>query len=222
MPCPDQTPAAQDPRRVGLARRCPRRWCRHSRHPTTSTPGGAITVLMARSHWPECHSVCFPNRTLGVRRANGSYSGSIRYVLGAYGTAFGNSKNVWCIFKIIFIDHPNVASMCIREVFGKHSRSIRHLRKTFGRHASSSWCIRNENVEGAGFRMLSERFQYAFRILQKACGKNSIHSVSIRRVLKAFGKFTESVRKGNLSKSTCGKYSVIHWGKQIRKDIRPV
>ena len=41
-------------------------------------------LVMARSHWPECHFVCFPNRNLGVRGANGSYSGSIRCVLGAY------------------------------------------------------------------------------------------------------------------------------------------
>ena len=43
------------------------------------------------------------------------------------------------------------------------------------------------------WQTLSERFQNA--------GK--VHSRSIRRVLKAFGKHTESVRKGNLSKSTC-------------------
>ncbi len=101
-----------------------------------------------------------------------------------------------------------------REVFRKHSRSIRHVRKTVGKHASSSWCIRNENLEVLGsvwfpntpnghrtWRMLSES-------VLKACGKSSDHSRSIRRVLKAFGKHTESVRKGNLSKSTCGKYSV--------------
>ena len=80
---------------------------------------------MARSHRPECHSVCFPNRNLGVRRANGSYSGSIRRVLGAY-WLFGSvrmhterhsvaRKRLLYMFKIIFIDHPNVAYMCIRE-----------------------------------------------------------------------------------------------------------
>jgi hypothetical protein len=34
-------------------------------------------ILMARLHWAECHSECFP-------RANGPYSGSIRCILGAY------------------------------------------------------------------------------------------------------------------------------------------
>ena len=75
---------------------------------------------------------------------------AVRLRTDAYGTAFGSSKNVLCIFKIICIDHPNVASMCIREVFEKHSRSIRHVRKKFGKHASSSWCIRNEILEVLG------------------------------------------------------------------------
>ena len=75
---------------------------------------------------------------------------TVRLHTDAYGTAFGSSKNVLCMFKIIFINHLNVASMCIREVFGKHSRSIRHVRKTFGKHVSSSWCIRTENLEMLG------------------------------------------------------------------------
>ena len=75
---------------------------------------------------------------------------AVRLRTDAYGTAFGNSKNVLCLFKIISIDHPNVAFMCIREVFGKHYRSIQHVRKTSGKHASSSWCIRNENLEVLG------------------------------------------------------------------------
>ena len=53
--------------------------------------------------------------------SNGEY---LRLRKDAYGTAFGSSKHLLCIFKIIFIDHPNVASMYIREVFGTHSRSI--------------------------------------------------------------------------------------------------
>ena len=150
------------------------------------------TFIMARSHWPECHFVCFPNRNLGVRGANGSYSGSSRCVLGSY-WLFGSvrmhterhsvaQKNVLCMFKIISIDHPNVAFMCIREVFGKYYRSIQHVRKTSGKHASSSWCIRNENLEVLGSvcffntpngprtrRMLSERFQYPFLICFHLC-----------------------------------------------------
>ena len=42
----------------------------------------------------------------------------------------------------------------------------------------------------------------------KACEKSSGYSSSIRCVRKAFGKHTESIRKGNLSKSICGKYLV--------------
>jgi hypothetical protein len=48
-----------------------------------------------------------------------------------YGTAFGSSKNVLRMFKIIFIDLPNVACRCIREVFGKHSRNIMRVRKAY-------------------------------------------------------------------------------------------
>ena len=99
---------------------------------------------------------------------------AVRLRTDAYGTAFGSSKNVLCMFKIIFIVHPNVASICIREVFGRHSGSIRHVRKTFGKHA-----------------LVIGEF-----------------GMNICRVLKAFGKHTESDRKGILSKSTCGKYSV--------------
>ena len=91
--------------------------------------------------------------------ANGSYSVCSMSMLAlllrtdAYGTAFGSYNNLFRMFKIIFIDlpnHPNVASMCIREVFGKHSRSMRHVRKTSGKHASRSGCIRNENLEVLG------------------------------------------------------------------------
>ena len=84
------------------------------------------------------------NMNLGIRNANESCSGSIRCVLGAnwlFGSAFGSSKNLLCMFKIIFINLPNVASICIQEAFGKHSRSIRCVLKTFWKHASSSKCI---------------------------------------------------------------------------------
>ena len=128
----------------------------------------------ARSH-------CLLNRIMGVRKANGSNSGSIRRVLGAYwlfGLAFGSSKNILCMFKIIFIHLPNVANMCICKVFGKHSMSIRHVRKTFRKHASSSRCIRNENLGGTGkctyafrtHRMLiehDERFPIVYSILSE-------------------------------------------------------
>jgi hypothetical protein len=51
-----------------------------------------------------------------------------------------------------------VACMCIREVFGKHSRNIRRVRKTFGKHTSSSWCIRNGpfTLGRMPFQMFSE------------------------------------------------------------------
>ena len=59
--------------------------------------------VMVRSLWPECHFVCFPNGSLGVRRANGSYLGTIRCVLRAYwqfGSVFGSLKIFVCMFKI--------------------------------------------------------------------------------------------------------------------------
>ena len=138
---------------------------------STCGKGYLVIIVMGRSHWAECHSVCFPNRNLGVRRANGSYSRSIRCILGAY-WLFGYvrmhterhsvaPKMCCACSNNVFIDHPNhpnVASMCIREEFGKHS-GIRHVRKTFGKHASSSWCIRNENLE----MLCSVCFPNAFR-----------------------------------------------------------
>ena len=120
---------------------------------------------------------------------------AVRLRTDAYGTAFGSSKNVLYMFKIMFIDHPNVASMCIREVFGKLSRSVRHVRKTFGKHASSSWCIRNENLEVLGpyaFRTPrmdlehDECFPKVFSILRKACGK---HAERVRSILGRFAVF---------------------------------
>ena len=58
-----------------------------------------------------------------------------------------------------------------------------------------------------------ECFPNVFSILsmneRKAGGKSSVHSRSIHRVLVLFEKHTKSVRKGNLSKSACGKHSEI-------------
>jgi hypothetical protein len=54
--------------------------------------------VMARLHWAECHSECFPNMNVGVLGAKHSvYSRSIlavRFRTDVYGTAFGSSKNV--------------------------------------------------------------------------------------------------------------------------------
>ena len=102
--------------------------------------------IMGRSHWPECHSVCFPKRNLGGRGANGSYSGSIRCVLGAY-WLFGSvrmhterhlvaPKIILFMFKMIFIDHPNVASKCIREAFKEHTAfTEKCVLKAFVKHS---------------------------------------------------------------------------------------
>ena len=118
---------------------------------------GAKTIfIMARSHWPECHSVCFPNRNLGVRGANESYSGSIRCVLEAY-WLFGSvrmhtkwhsvTQKMCCECSKLFSSTIRMWRPC---VFGKHSRSTRHVRKTFRKHASSSWWIRNATLEVLG------------------------------------------------------------------------
>ena len=42
---------------------------------------------------------------------------AVRLRADADETAFGSFKNVLCMFKIIVIDYPNVASMFIREAF---------------------------------------------------------------------------------------------------------
>ena len=76
------------------------------------------------------------------------------------------------MFKIIFIKLRNVTSICIREVLDKHFRNIRYVRKTFRKNASSPMCIR-KTPNGH-----DERFRNPF--------------ISVRRVLKAFGKHTES------------------------------
>ena len=62
---------------------------------------------------------------------------TVRLRTDAYGTAFGSSKHLLCRFKIIFIDHPNVASVCIREAFGKHSRSILGAYGMYGKRSGS-------------------------------------------------------------------------------------
>ena len=83
---------------------------------------------MARSHWPECHSVCFPNMNLGVRGADGSYSGSSRCVLAvrlhtdAHGTAPKMFKIMWrtCVFGKCSISILGAYGM-----YGKRSGSMR-------------------------------------------------------------------------------------------------
>ena len=132
---------------------------------------------------------CFPNRNRGVRKANGSYSGSIRCVLEAYwlfSSAFGGSNISLCMFKINFIGLPNVPSMCIREVFGRHSMNIRHLRKTFGKHASSFWCIWND--------ILRHWDPYAFRTHRMVLDHDEcfpIVSSILSRVQYSFRTFSE-------------------------------
>ena len=127
-------------------------------------------------------------------------------------------------------------------MYGKSSGNMRLVLGAFGMKFWRCWVPNSPNGPRT-WRMLSERFQYPFRVLRKACGMSSVHSRSIRRVLKAFGKHTESVPKGNLSTSICGKYSVytesilkpywnirkingkhsvILWGKHNRRDIWPV
>ena len=143
---------------------------------------------MAGSHRPECHSVCFPNRNLGVRGANGSSVCArsiltVRLRTEAYGTAFGSFKNVLCMFKIIFI----VASICIREVFEKYSGSILgaygmygkrsgSMRLVFGAFGMKIWrcwvpyAFFGMDLEhNECFPNVSERFQYPFLILFHLC-----------------------------------------------------
>ena len=86
-------------------------------------------------------------------------------------------------------------------VFGKHSRSIRHVWKMFGKHASSSWCIRNENLEVLGsicfpnipngprtWRMLPGHFQ-------NACGMHAERVWSILGRFAMFWKHLESMQE---------------------------
>jgi hypothetical protein len=116
----------------------------------------------------------------------------VRFRTDVYGTAFSSSNNLLLMFKIIFINLPNVACRCIREVFGKHSRNIRRVRKTFGKHTSSSWCIRNEHLEVLGsvcfpntpnwlrtWRMLPEYECWCSGSERTVFGKHPVYSRSI-------------------------------------------
>ena len=100
------------------------------------------------------------------------------------------SSLVALISRIIQIYNPGcsyvsllLAIYCVVEKFLLYGRFLKHLA---GRQSKPKT-----------FGKAAERMR-----------KSSVHSRSIRRVLKAFGKYTESVWKGSLSKSTCGKYSV--------------
>ena len=125
----------------------------------------------------------------------------VRLRTDAYGTTFGSSNHLLCMFKIIFNDHPNVASMCIREVFEKHSMSIRHVRKTFGKHASFSWCIRNENVEVLDSVCFPNtpnghlEYDECFPNVSVSSGKHVERVQSILGRFAVFGKHPESIRK---------------------------
>ena len=86
-----------------------------------------------------------------------------------------------------------------RIIFGKHSvcpRSILAVRlrtdaygTAFG---SSKKCVVHVQIN---FHRPSGRFQYPTESVRKACGKSSVSSMSIRRVLKAYGKHTGSIRE---------------------------
>lgn len=71
------------------------------------------TCLAGKGLWPDhtdpkSHSVCFPNRNLGVRGANRSYSESIQCVLEVYWLWMHTERHLvakkilLCVFKIIF------------------------------------------------------------------------------------------------------------------------
>ena len=57
--------------------------------------------------------------------------------------AYGTAPKMCCACSKLFSSIIRMWHPC---VFGKHSRSIQHVRKTFGKHA----CIRNEILEVLG------------------------------------------------------------------------
>ena len=91
---------------------------------------------------------------------------AVRLRMDAYGTAFGSTK--YFVHVQNNFHRPSDCGVHVWEIFGKHSRSIPHVRKTSGKHASCSWCIRNE----------------VFGLF----GKHS------ETKLKIFGKQTETIR----------------------------
>ena len=165
---------------------------------------------MARSHWPECHSVCFPKRNLGVRGPNGSYSGSIRCVLGAY-WLFGSvwmhterysvAPKMCCACLIYFSSTIRMWRPC---VFGKYSGTVLGAYGMYGKRTGSMRLV----LGAFGMKIWGCRDPCAFRTpkmdlehdecfqksVLKTCGKSSDHSRLIRRVLKTFGKQSESIR----------------------------
>ena len=73
---------------------------------------------------------------MGIWKANGSYSGSIRCVLGAYwqfGSAFGSSKIFVCMFKI-FSSTFRMWRSCL---FWKYSGSILRAYGMYGKRSGS-------------------------------------------------------------------------------------
>ena len=96
-------------------------------------------------------------------------------------------------------------------MYGKRSGSMRLVLGVFGMKIWRCWVSYAFQTP----RMDLEHDECCPKSMWTACRKSSVHSRSIRHVRKAFGKHTESIRKGNLSKSTCGKYSV--YSESIRK-----
>ena len=99
-------------------------------------------------------------------------------------------------------------------IFGKYSGSILGAYGMYGKRSGSMCLV----LCAFGMKFWRCCVLYAFRTprmdlehdecFPKTCGKHAERVLSIRRVLKAFRKHTESVREGNLSKLSCGKYSV--------------
>jgi hypothetical protein len=124
------------------------------------------------------------------------------------------------MFKIIFIDLPYVACRCIREVFGKQSRNIECVRKTFVKHMSSSWCIRNEVLGSPTPRMDLEHDECFPSMNVGVLGANGPYSGSIRSIQKPFGVFenhSETIHSESKWKAfgdTWRKFRVmarLHW-----------
>ena len=129
---------------------------------------------------------------------------AVRLRTDAFGTALGSSKILWrpCVFG-----KYSGSILGAYGMYGKRWGSMRLVLGAFGMKSWRCWvpyAFRTPQMDLEH----DECFPNVFSIVRNACGKSSVHSRSIRRVLKAFGKHAESVRKGNLSKSTLRKYSV--------------
>ena len=129
-------------------------------------------------------SVCFPNMNLSVRKADGSYSGSIRCVVGAnwvFGSAFGSLK---CL-------HVHLCAISLPSE--QDSRCSESERIKFGKH---SVCSRSILAVRLGIRQLKNYFVHVQNNFHRPSERSEyVYSESVRKAFYEHPACTENVRE---------------------------